>query len=141
MLYSHASTGPLATVSVLPDAAPHAYKCAAAQSMLRDRRAAATTVVLVHRMTMAAPCAPQEGAAGQSSAATNSVRDGATIVAHARVEMDSVDGSAVQRVPGRPVEQQCLDQSSLAQGRPEPPSCDILTIYGAKRALNPKNQG
>ena len=47
----------------------------------------------------------------------------------------------VQRVPGRPVEQQCLGQSSLAQGCPEPPSCDILTIYGAKRALNPENQG
>ena len=58
-----------------------------------------------------------------------------------RVEMDSLDGSAVQRVPGRPVEQQCLGQSSLAQGCPEPPSCDILTIYGAKRALNPENQG
>ena len=132
---------PLATVSVLPDGATHAVKGAAAQRLLRGRRAAAATAAMVHRMTVAARCTPEEGAAGQSSAATNSLRYGATIVAHARVEMVSVDGSAVQRVPGRPVEQQCLDQSSLAQGRPEPPSCDILTIYGAKRALNPKNQG
>ena len=47
-------TDPLATVSVLPDAAPHAYKCAAAQSMLRDRRAAATAAAPVHRITVVA---------------------------------------------------------------------------------------
>ena len=108
--------------------------------MLRDRRAAATTVVSVHQMTVAAPCAPQEGAAGQSSAATNSLRYGATIVLQPRVEKVSMDAAASQSPSDQPAAVQRASRVSRAKAGPRAAILEILTIYGAKTGLNPKTR-
>ena len=54
--------------------------------------------------------------------------------------MDSMDSSAVQRVPGRPVGQQCLDQSRRAKAAQSRHPARFLTIYGAKTGRNPKTR-
>ena len=79
----YALTDPLATVSVLTNAATHELKCFAARSLLRGDCAAAPTTNVVHQITVAARCVPEELAGGHEAAATNSLRDGATTVAAA----------------------------------------------------------
>ena len=91
-------------------------------------------------MTVAARCAPEEGAGGHEAAATNSLRDGATIVAQQRVEKDSMNAAVSQSPSGQPAAVQRASRVSRAKAAQEPPSCDTLTIYGAKTGLNPKTR-
>ena len=90
----YASTDPLLAVSVLEYAATHALKCDAARSLLRGDCAAAPTTNIVLQTTATARCAPEEGAGEHEAAATNSLRNGATIVLQARVEKVSMDAAA-----------------------------------------------
>ena len=108
--------------------------------MLRGHRAAATAVVSVHRMTVAARCAPEEGAGGQTSAATNSLEDGVTIVAQARVDMESMDAAASPSPSGHPAAVHRASRGRCAKAARSRHPCEILTIYGAKTGLNPKTR-
>ena len=101
----YASTDPLMTVSVLTNAATHELKCDAARSLLRGDCAAAPTTNVVHQITVAARCVPEELAGAHEAAAANTLRVGATVVAQSRVEQVAVGAAALISPSGQPAAQ------------------------------------
>ena len=51
-----------------------------------------------------------------------------------------MDAAVSQSPSGQPAAVQRASRVSRAKAAQEPPSCDILTIYGAKTGLNPKTR-